>query len=219
MSYDYLAILDFEATCWEDSKEHEIIEFPTVVLCAKTLLEVGRFERFVRPAFNPTVSPFCHKLTTITQEQVNGGVTLHEALTDHAKFMAQYPNSIFVTCGAWDLKTMLPQDAARNGIALPGIYKRFINIKDVFNSHFHWKKSTGMPGMLAECRLKLKGTHHRGIDDCVNIGAIAAHLHRKGAFGDTVTAFEPRVLCIMDDCQAECPNQTSLLKSLLERRK
>jgi ERI1 exoribonuclease 3 len=217
MPYDYLAILDFEATCWEDTKEHEIIEFPTVIVDCRTRKVVDRIEQFIRPAFNPTVSPFCHKLTTITQEQVNGGITLAEALRAHQKFMAQYPNSIYVTCGDWDLKTMLPQDAARNKIRLPPSYSRWINIKHVFMKEYSWKKNTGMPGMLAACGLTLEGTHHRGIDDCVNIAAIAMHLLGRGAFGDVVMqpAKKP-LLVIMDDYGATA-RPSALLQALTRR--
>jgi inhibitor of KinA sporulation pathway (predicted exonuclease) len=115
MPFDYLAVLDFEATCWDNSNYHEIIEFPTVIVDVKTRKIVDRIEQFVRP----TVRPFCHKLTTITQAQVDGDVSLAEALKAHEK----YPNSIFVTCGDWDLKTMLPQDAARNKLKVPPLYR------------------------------------------------------------------------------------------------
>jgi hypothetical protein len=29
---DLICILDFEATCWEENGDHEIIEFPSVIL-------------------------------------------------------------------------------------------------------------------------------------------------------------------------------------------
>jgi inhibitor of KinA sporulation pathway (predicted exonuclease) len=68
--YDYLLILDFEATCDKDrsiGSSPEIIEFPTVILNTKTLQQEGEFQRYVRPTVNPILSKFCTELTGITQ--------------------------------------------------------------------------------------------------------------------------------------------------------
>ncbi len=183
--YDYLAVLDFEATCWKDSNKHEIIEFPTVLISVRERKIVDRIEQFVLPTFDPTVSKFCYELTTITQAQVNGGISLAEALNAHIKFLSEYPNVMFVTCGDWDLKTMLVQDAARNKLKLPSVYNKWINIKHVFERVYRVQKAGGMPQMLKTARLSLQGTHHRGIDDCNNIARIALHLMDKVEFDES----------------------------------
>ncbi len=177
----YLAVLDFEATCWENSDEHEIIEYPTVIVDIKSLKIIDKFECFVKPSYDSELSEFCKKLTTITQEQVDSGVSLAQAIDMHTKFMSKYRNSVFVTCGDWDLKNMLPRDAKNNGISLPNMYSKWINIKRVFSDTLKTSKCPGMPGMLSKLGLKLKGTHHRGIDDCVNIAQIAIALIKLGA--------------------------------------
>ncbi|MDD4930701.1 MAG: exonuclease domain-containing protein [Candidatus Colwellbacteria bacterium] len=179
-SYRYLAVLDFEATCWDTNNEHEIIEFPTVIIDLDTNTVIDRFEQFVLPKNKPRLSEFCHNLTTITQDQVNSGISLPEALKRHQQFMSKYPSSIFVTCGDWDLKTMLPMDAINHNISTPGMYRRWINIKRVFDKFFGLKKSTSMIGMLSVVGLELEGTHHRGIDDCVNIARICCVILNKG---------------------------------------
>lgn len=181
MPYDYFAVLDFEATCWDDNNNHEIIEFPTVIIDCRTGKEVDRIEQFVRPTYNPTVSDFCHQLTTITQAQVDAGWSFVDAFSAHQKFMSKYPNSIFVTCGDWDLRTMLPRDAQANGIEVPAQYKKYINIKHVFRQAYPDAKGKGLPDMLARSGLEMTGTLHRGIDDCVNIARITVHLANMGA--------------------------------------
>jgi len=123
--FEYLAILDFEATCWENSNNHEIIEFPTVIVDIKTLTIIDRIQIFVKPLNDPILSDFCTNLTGITQDQVNAGVSLHQAIKEHSKFMSKYSNSIFVTCGDWDLKTMLPMDCKINEIQVPGLYRKW----------------------------------------------------------------------------------------------
>src|SRR5690606_20067485 len=90
----------------------------------------------------------------------------------------------FVTCGDWDLATMLPGQCAASELpvsALPPVYRRWINIKKVFLSTMKKAKSLGMPSMLRGLGLELQGTHHRGIDDCHNIARIALALAQRGA--------------------------------------
>lgn len=180
----YLAIVDFEATCWEDSKDHEIIEFPTVIVNLEDLKIVDKFQVFVKPKHNPTVSAFCHGLTGITQEQVNNGVELAVALKQHQKFMSKYEDSIIVTCGVWDLEEMLPRDAKRCSIKLPTMYRRYINVKDIYKSMHNLNRAPGMTGMLAELNLELEGRHHSGLDDSINIARICIELIKRGAVLD-----------------------------------
>lgn len=68
--YDYLCIIDFEATCEianPSGFQHEIIEFPAVLLNTKTLQIVHEFHKYCRPLWNPILSDFCKELTGITQ--------------------------------------------------------------------------------------------------------------------------------------------------------
>jgi ERI1 exoribonuclease 3 len=184
--YDYLIILDFEATCWDEKKTEmkeggaqEIIEFPSVVIDIRKQQCVDEISQFVKPYHNPKLSAFCKQLTSITQEQVDGGISFIEAFKAHQAFVAKYPKSLLVTCGDWDLKTMLPNDAQYNMITIPSYYTQWINIKTSF-SKFYGTHPCGMQNMLKYLKQKLVGTHHRGIDDCRNIAKIALHMLQKG---------------------------------------
>lgn len=96
---------------------------------------------------------------------------------------------IFVTCGDWDLKTMLPKqlnlveddyglDEAGNLIAP---YNRWINIKTPFRKHLDMRRfNVDMAGMLAKLKLELVGRHHSGIDDCRNILRIVQKMRETG---------------------------------------
>ena len=128
LEFDYYCIIDFECTCitresggvWSDEKEdyvQEIIEFPVVLLHAKTLEIIGSFRRFVRPTITPLLSDFCTELTGITQDQVANEVELYEAmllfdnwLHEHNLSSYQEPNGAswcFVTDGPFDLQNFL----------------------------------------------------------------------------------------------------------------
>jgi inhibitor of KinA sporulation pathway (predicted exonuclease) len=175
VNYDYLICLDFEATAWWGTAEHEIIEFPSVVVDIAKKRIVDRLEQFVRPTRNPKVSKFCRKLTTITQAQVNSGISFKEALAKHMQFMAKYPNSILVTHSDWDLKTMLPSDCALNKVPLPEQYEQWIDIQKVVPC-----EKKGLSNMVKYFGLEFSGTPHRGIDDSRNIARICIEMLKRG---------------------------------------
>ena len=96
---------------------------------------------------------------------------------------------IFVTCGDWDLKTMLPKqlvisdsklglDQAGRAIAP---YNRWINVKTPFKKQMNLSRANvGMASMLNKLKLELIGRHHSGIDDCHNILRIIQKLREEG---------------------------------------
>ncbi|KXJ73942.1 hypothetical protein RP20_CCG014703 [Aedes albopictus] len=85
-TFQYLIIIDFEATCWsaEDAqkwRKNEIIEFPAVLLNLSNGQIESEFRQYVMPIENPRLSEFCTQLTGIRQDQVEGGVPLHTCLS------------------------------------------------------------------------------------------------------------------------------------------
>ena len=180
----YICVLDFEATCYKDkvknsSLNHEIIEFPSYLWkwedeCSLSLVDT--IQIFVKPSQNPVISEFCFELTGITQEQVDSGISLGKALGQHFEWLSLKGNiedTIIVTCGNWDLLTMLPADLKTNNLGYPHtVYKHFMNIKQIFCDITKHDKAKGMTGMLTALDLKLEGRHHSGIDDCHNISQI-----------------------------------------------
>ena len=95
----FLLVLDFESTCWEEKSfaPAEIIEFPVVLICLRTGEVLSEFHHYCLPVENPRLSPFCRNLTGelsgkstpvsnlvpagITQDQVEAGVPLGTCLT------------------------------------------------------------------------------------------------------------------------------------------
>ena len=189
-----MCVLDFEATCWDRSKEHEIIEFPSVLLewspGSKSVTTISEIQIFIKPSRRPVVSEFCHNLTGITQEQVNGGVSLKEALKTHLEWLKEHCNNstenvIIVTCGHWDLQTMLPMDLGLNHLRYPDpVYKSWVNIKQAFTAALKPFRVRSMPQMLKHLKLEMIGRHHSGIDDSKNIARIFGKLVELGLTQD-----------------------------------
>lgn len=192
-AFDKLVVLDFEATCQPGGAPapQEIIEFPSVLVSLRERAVLDEFSSFVRPVHHPGLSEFCTELTGIRQEDVDGAPTFLEVLARHQAWLAGHgllgpadaPRFAFVTCGDWDLATMLPVQCAAVGLGmheLPRVYRRWINIKKIYVERMRTSKGDGMPAMLRGLGLELEGRHHRGIDDCHNIARIALALAARG---------------------------------------
>ncbi|XP_022314407.2 ERI1 exoribonuclease 3-like [Crassostrea virginica] len=186
--FKYLLILDFEATCDDTSPPvpQEIIEFPVIKVNTTTLETEGIFHTYVEPDFHPKLTPFCTQLTGIQRSQVDGQPHLTEILEklfpawlESQGLQDPENNWIFVTCGDWDLKKMLPSQCSYLQKKQAGYFEKWINIKKAF-CDVTSKYPKGMMGMLAELQIAHTGRHHSGIDDCTNIAKIATELIRRG---------------------------------------
>lgn len=187
MELDRLVILDFEATCDDKPMDlpQKIIEFPAIVLCAKTGQRIGtsEFHEYVNP--NQTLSTFCHELTGITQEQVDMGDPIKTVFQRHVKWLYEqdldpyyvnvHPRWAYVTCGDWDFQTCFPNESI-DGVPCT---RRWINIKKPFKT-ITGQRGGGMKKMLSILGLSLDGRHHSGIDDTRNTAKIASMLISKG---------------------------------------
>ena len=189
-NYTHAIILDFEATCDDKARPspQEIIEFPSVLVALDTLDVADEFEAFVKPVHHPVLSEFCKSLTSISQADIDKAATFPDVFADHKTWLDGHgltaDNAFIVTCGDWDLGTMLPAQcpvSAPPVETLPPIYTKWQNIKAAYCQVRQKDKAPGMSGMLREMGLELVGRHHRGIDDCRNIAALYRELIRQGA--------------------------------------
>jgi inhibitor of KinA sporulation pathway (predicted exonuclease) len=205
-AFNRIVVLDFEATCRPGvpPKPQEIIEFPSVLLSLPDRKILDTFSSFVRPVHHPKLDPFCTDLTSITQAEVDGAPAFPEVLIAHQAWLRSHDllfgtgakeNCLFLTCGDWDLITMLPIQCAASSIpvaSLPRCYRQWCNIKKVFKRHVPNENGSGMPSMLSALGLPLEGRHHRGIDDCHNIARIAFALADRGAAIEVTSASRDR---------------------------
>jgi len=87
---------------------------------------------------------------------------------------------IFVTCGDWDLYTMLRSQCDYFKLPRAEYFDRWINIKKSFNKALGRYARDGMMGMLKDLNIQHTGRHHSGIDDCKNIAEILKALAQRG---------------------------------------
>ncbi|VDK52620.1 unnamed protein product [Anisakis simplex] len=189
--FDYFLVLDFEATCEQYTKIQpiqEIIEFPVVRLCGKSFSEVDRFHRYVRPTERPQLTPFCTNLTGIVQGMVDDQLPVTNVLSEFHRWLIERdlvnPKSgektwTFVTCGDWDLGTMLPSEANFWQLQLPSYFSEWINLKKAFCDAKGYFPNSLMQ-MLNDLQIAHVGQLHSGIDDVLNICAILKQLAKEG---------------------------------------
>jgi inhibitor of KinA sporulation pathway (predicted exonuclease) len=190
----YICVLDFEANCNDKGNRNmnEIIEFPSVLykwnLNNNEFIQISEYQDYVTPVFTKKITKYCTDLTGITQQQVDNGIGFRESFQNHYNWLKKHISpthldycTMFVTCGNWDLNTMLPKDCKRHGIYYyPDIYKQFINIKISYQNTLNTPKQYGLANMMKFTDLKMDGRHHSGIDDCRNTGKLFHHLIKNG---------------------------------------
>ncbi|CAF1323443.1 unnamed protein product [Adineta steineri] len=187
-NYDYFLVLDFEATCDDEKKitPSEIIEFPVLKINGRTFECESTFHSYVSPTVHPQLTKFCTELTGITQDMVTNQPTLDVVLQRFHTWLQKenlldpQVKSIFVTCGDWDLKTMLPNQCDYFKFERARYFNEWINIKRPYNEVLGKKQRTGMMEMLHGLNIQHTGRHHSGIDDCRNIAEILKVLAQRG---------------------------------------
>ncbi|ESL09680.1 hypothetical protein TRSC58_02596 [Trypanosoma rangeli SC58] len=185
--YDYLLVLDFEATCEESippSYLHEIIEFPVVLVDVKLQRAVAEFRQFVRPKMKPQLSEFCRRLTGIRQEDIDNALPLEEVIRRferwHAHTIPPGSRTMLATDGPADLREfMYVHSVSRQGIRFPSMFYQWIDVKRFF-AHFFQCQQGKIRAMLDALNCPFEGRLHSGIDDARNVAKIVIRMLKLG---------------------------------------
>ena len=169
----HYVVIDLEATCCNDDtiprEETEIIEIGAVLVDAATLTPGAEFQTFVRPQRHPRLTPFCTKLTTITQADVDPAPRFPRAIAALATFL-RGRDALFCSWGGYD-RNQFRRDAQRHRVALP-LGERHLNLKEAFSRRLGESQQYGTGQALRRVGLGFTGTHHRAIDDARNIARL-----------------------------------------------
>lgn len=187
--YDYICIIDFEATCEEGNPPefiHEIIEFPVVLLNTHTLQIEDTFQQYVRPEINTQLSDFCVSLTGITQDQVDRADIFPQVLKKVIDWMklkelgTKYKYCI-LTDGSWDMSKFLNIQCQLSRLKYPHFAKKWINIRKSYGNFYKVPRSqTKLAIMLEKLGMDYDGRPHSGLDDSKNIARIAVRMLQDG---------------------------------------
>ncbi|MBA3548196.1 MAG: exonuclease domain-containing protein [Nannocystis sp.] len=181
-STTHYLVVDLEATCDDmhamPREQTEIIEIGAVLVDGATLEPLDEFQAFVRPVVHPRLTPFCTRLTSITQADVVRAPTFKFVARRLAAFGQ---GALFCSWGGYD-KNQLERDARRAGIRSP-LGPRHLNLKEAFARAAGERREMGNQSAMRRVGLTPTGTHHRGIDDARNIAKLLPY-----ALGRTAVA-------------------------------
>ena len=176
---DHILVVDLEATCWDgDPPAGETSDIIEIGICPLEVATGRRLEKrslLVRPE-RSSVSPFCTSLTTLTSEQVVGGISLAEACAILKKEY-QARDRVWASYGDYD-RNQFQKQCVDMGISYP-FGTRHINVKTLLALGRGLPAEVGMSQALEMLGIPLEGTHHRGHDDAWNIAGILAMLLKK----------------------------------------
>lgn len=177
--FDRVLVIDVEATCWEgkkpDNQQNEIIEIGICTIDIETAQPAEPESIIVKPE-NSVVSEFCTKLTTITQDMVDNGISFSHAC-DILKQKYLSKQRVWTSWGNYD-KNQFEEQCKAYKVEYP-FGSNHINLKTLFSVLRKLPHEVGMAKALELLNIPLKGTHHRGVDDAKNIADIFIELLLK----------------------------------------
>lgn len=178
---DQIVVVDLEATCWKGKppagQQREIIEIGVCTLDLETGERLARESILVKPTLS-AVSEFCTELTTLTQVQVDTGISFKEACRILKK-KYKSPERTWASYGDYD-RAKFVQQCADFDLPYP-FSDRHINVKNLFAVVHGLKREVGMAKALEIRQMALEeGTHHRGDDDAWNTAKLLSELLLHG---------------------------------------
>lgn len=176
-----LLIIDLEATCWRDKAleppiigaadiVNETIEIGAVLVGFDDFKIKKTYQSFVRPTSYPVLTDFCCELTHISQSDVDAADVFPAAF---AKFSNEFGLSggdgdpIFCSWGFYDKRQFL-SDCRLHKSDYPFSDSNYVNIKKIVTGVLKSKKR-GLSSVVSRIGLPFEGSHHRALDDAINI--------------------------------------------------
>jgi len=173
---DSILVVDVESTCWEGppptGEDNEIIEIGLCLLDVATGERKDRDSILVRPE-RSRVSEYCTKLTTLTQAQVDQGISFAGAC-NLLKEKYGSDQRLWASYGDYD-RQMFDRQCHERGVPYP-FGKGHLNVKSLFAITCGLPHEMGLSRALKYLGLELEGAHHRGGDDAWNVAAILSKI-------------------------------------------
>jgi len=195
--YDYLVVVDFEATCDDNrnggeqlrpirSERPEIIQFPAVLVDVRNMVIVDYFDSIVKPLEQPVLSKFCTSLTGITQSMVDKASTFPRVIRRFERWLKKHGlgNAMghtfaLVADGSYDMGHFLYKQTLISNLHFPNYARRWVNIRTIF-SKFYGQRWYSLKSVLELLGQPFEGRQHNGLDDAKNIAKVLLRLLMDG---------------------------------------
>ncbi|CAN1341901.1 Uncharacterized exonuclease domain-containing protein At3g15140 [Linum perenne] len=133
--FDFLLVFDLEGKV-------EILEFPVILIDARTMTVVDLFHSFSLLMNYELTSRFVRPCS-MSAERID-------------EYIANKYSKFGVDHGNWDVKTQVPHQCKVSKMQLPPYYNEWINLKDVFHNFYHpEEKAKGMRKMMEHLKMPM----------------------------------------------------------------
>jgi len=189
MNKPNLIIFDMEWTAWEGSKDRnwsgpgekrEIVQIGAVKLAFDDdLTEIGAFDCYVKPQFNPILSDYFMNLTGISQAKVDSqGIPFEAALKRFHNFIGGDTRAI---CSHGGDEYQLSENCKIYGVSSPIEPAIFCDISQPIADYLGVERLHFCSGDLPEpFGLERPGDAHNALVDCRCISGALRVLHTNG---------------------------------------
>ncbi|AHC37071.1 exonuclease [Pseudomonas fluorescens] len=164
-------IIDLEATT--DDGGWPVTEMEVIEIGASLVNRQGReldhFQRFVRPLRRPLLTPFCRKLTHITQANIDGAAPITEVWPLFERWLGQHQPRLegWASWGDYD-RQQLELEWQRHGLSSALAHTPHVNLKQRFAKARRLDKPLGLNGALQLAGMQFHGQQHRALEDARN---------------------------------------------------
>lgn len=180
---DHIIVVDVEATCWEGpppaGQQSEIIEIGVCLLDVATGERSANRSLLVRPQ-QSTISSFCSQLTTLTQEQVDTGITFRAACDILRREYGSHLRP-WASFGNYD-RIQFAYQCQQMDVPYP-FGPTHINVKNLFSLMQRLPEEPTLPCALKMLGMEFEGTYHRGDADAWNIAALLGQILQEARRG------------------------------------
>lgn len=166
---DHVLVIDLECTCWEreapgHDERQDIIEIGACLVDPRTG-EIADADGFIVRPRRSTVSPFCERLTGISQAMVDHGLEFEVALV-HLRERFGSLQRPWASWGQFDRVVM--QGQCRDfGVEYPFSNEHF-NLKVLHALRLGLPRPMALYRAIQQAGYVWEGQHHRGVDDARN---------------------------------------------------
>jgi len=189
MNKPNIVILDMEWTAWEGSKERswtgpgemrETVQIGAVKLSYDDgLTEIGMFDCYIKPQFNPELSDYFIDLTGITQATVdNLGIPFEHALHKFQNFIA---DDTWRICSHGGDDNQILENCVLYGLSNPFEAASFCDVSQPIADYLKVERLYYCSGDLSEpFGLERPGGAHNAVTDSRCIAGALRILHHEG---------------------------------------
>ena len=158
-----LVFCDLEFNCGNNTLE--IIQIGAVKVDDQ-FEEVGRFNAFVKPLLNPVLTPFCKKLTGISQQSIDEASSFLSVMNDFYAWICNVEDSTLVFWGHDDSKELAREFRRNNSESNLKTYNFQGHIKRQVKSQLGLKTALNLFGV------EFEGTQHDALVDAINLRSL-----------------------------------------------